>query len=105
MKQKTICKTPPPPYYAVIFSSVLSQDISGYDQMATEMLEMASKQEGFLGYDSARNEMGITVSYWKDLQSIDNWRKNFQHLLAKKLGKDKWYQEYRTRIALVDLEY
>jgi len=55
------------PYYSVIFTSKLSEDNTGYTQMAHQMLELASQQEGFLGADSAReNHMGITVSYWKD---------------------------------------
>ncbi len=65
-----IAKTPKPPYYAVIFSSIRTEIQDGYKEMAELMLELAREQEGFLGVKSARNELGITVSYWSSLESI-----------------------------------
>lgn len=67
------------PYYAVIFSSVRSDIDDGYSQTATKMVQLASKQAGFLGVESARNDIGITVSYWKDLDSIRKWKANMDH--------------------------
>ena len=61
-----IANTPKPPYYAVIFSSIKEENTKGYSEMADFMVELAKKQEGFLGVESARNELGITVSYWKN---------------------------------------
>ncbi len=58
-----IAKTPKPPYYAVIFTSHRTEDNNGYKEMATKMIELASKQPGFLGVESAREDIGITVSY------------------------------------------
>lgn len=75
-----------PPYYAVIFTSLLADDPAGlYDQTATKMVELAQQQPGFLGLDSARQEgeQGITVSYWKDLESIHLWRDHSEHMVAK----------------------
>lgn len=69
------------------------------------MVELASAQEGFLGIESARNEIGITVSYWKDLASIKNWKENVEHSFAQKQGRKKWYQAYKTRIAKVERDY
>ncbi|GAA4767028.1 MULTISPECIES: antibiotic biosynthesis monooxygenase family protein [Flavobacterium] len=94
-----------PPYYAVIFTSVRTEVEQGYAQMANLMVEMAKEQEGFLGVESARNEIGITVSYWKDLESIKNWKSNLDHLQAQRMGKQKWYESYKVRIALVEREY
>ncbi len=67
-----IAKTLTPPYYAVIFTSIKKVEDDDYNQMAEKMLELANKQSGFLGVESARNEIGITLSYWKDLESIKN---------------------------------
>ena len=61
-----------PPYYAVIFTSTRTAVDDGYAEMATKMVELAQQQEGFLGIESARNDIGITVSYWRDLESIKN---------------------------------
>jgi len=73
--------------------------------MAERMVELASEQEGFLGIESARNAVGITVSYWKDLASIKNWKENAEHTFARELGRKKWYQSYKTRIAKVERDY
>ncbi len=100
-----IATTPKPPYYAVIFSSLKSADDKGYAEMANFMVDLASKQEGFLGIESARQELGITVSYWKDLASIRNWKANSDHLIAQKFGREQWYQAYKTRICLVERDY
>jgi heme-degrading monooxygenase HmoA len=100
-----IATTPKPPYYAVIFSSVKFSDDQGYSEMADLMVELATKQDGFLGIESARQELGITVSYWRDLASIRNWKANSEHLIAQKFGREKWYQAYKTRICLVERDY
>ncbi|MFV0321555.1 MAG: antibiotic biosynthesis monooxygenase family protein [Alphaproteobacteria bacterium] len=100
-----IAQTPPPPYYAVIFTSVRTQGDNGYDAMANKMLELAQKQKGFLGLESSRTDIGITVSYWESLEAIKIWKENLDHKLAQKLGKDKWYQSYKIRIAKVERDY
>ncbi|HKJ43163.1 MAG TPA: antibiotic biosynthesis monooxygenase [Sunxiuqinia sp.] len=100
-----IAQTPRPPYYAVIFSSVRTEVDEGYEVMSDRMMELAAQQDGFLGVESVRNDLGITVSYWKDLQSIRKWRDHIEHSLARKLGREKWYQSYKTRIALVEHDY
>lgn len=100
-----IAKTPRPPYYAVIFTSTKTTSTEGYSEMADKMVELAKQQSGFLGIESAQKEFGISVSYWKDLHSIKNWKINIDHLFAQKMGKEKWYSNYKTRIALVERDY
>jgi len=78
----SIAQTPKPPYYAVIFTSLRTEGGNGYGAMAQKMVELASKQPGFLGIESAREEVGIAVSYWSDLESIKNWKANIEHLEA-----------------------
>ncbi len=98
-------KTPTPPYYAVIFTSKRTEGDQGYGKMSDHIVELAKKQAGFLGFESARNEIGITVSYWKDLESIKAWSENEGHMEAKGLGKSRWYEDYRIRICKVEKEY
>ena len=100
-----IANTPKPPYYAVIFTSIKSSLNRGYEKMADRMFELAQQQDGFLGMESARQDIGITVSYWKDLDSIKKWKYNAEHLQAQKLGKSKWYKQYKTRIVKVERDY
>ena len=100
-----IADTPAPPYYAVIFSSHRNTDIEGYAETAARMVELAAQQPGFLGVESAREELGITVSYWSDLESIKQWKAHAEHRVAQQMGMEKWYSSYQTRIALVERDY
>lgn len=101
----TIAATPKPPYYAVIFTSISAPQQQGYGDMAEKMLNLASRQPGFLGVESAREQLGITVSYWSDLDSIRDWKANIEHLEAQKLGREQWYSSYKTRITKVERDY
>ena len=100
-----IANTPKPPYYAVIFSSIRTKEDNGYSEMAKRMIELASEQNGFLGVETVKEELGITVSYWKDLESIKHWKNNAEHSLARKKGKTDWYSSFKIRIAIVERDY
>lgn len=100
-----IAYTPEPPYYAVIFTNMRTDSDQGYAAMAKVMVELASQQQGYLGHESAREEIGITVSYWESLDAIKNWKQQTDHLIAQKYGREKWYSSYKTRIALVERDY
>jgi heme-degrading monooxygenase HmoA len=89
----------------VIFTSIRTEGDKGYDRMAEAMAESAAKQPGFLGVESAREDLGITVSYWENLESIAAWKRDSAHLVAQKLGRDRWYETYKTRICLVERDY
>ncbi len=93
------------PYYAVIFTSTKVEAENNYGDVANRMIELAATQQGFIGIESARNEIGITVSYWESLEAIKNWKNNAEHLIAQQLGKDVFYQSYTTRICKVEREY
>jgi heme-degrading monooxygenase HmoA len=100
-----IANTPQPPYYAVIFTSERTAETEGYEDTASRMVELAHEQDGFLGIESAREELGITVSYWKDLDSIRKWKMNAEHRIAQQKGQSQWYKNYKTRICLVERDY
>lgn len=100
-----IATTPKPPYYAVIFTNTLSENTAGYEGMANRMVELAEQQPGFLGMESVRDGVGITVSYWQSLDAIKSWKQHVEHLNAQQLGRDKWYNAFTTRIAKVEREY
>jgi len=100
-----IAQTPPPPYYAVIFTSHRTDGDHGYGEMATKMVELAAHQPGFLGVESAREEVGITVSYWLDLDSIQAWKANLEHQDAQRIGHEKWYSSLKVRISKVERDY
>lgn len=93
------------PYYAVIFTSIQKENIEGYSEMAEKMEVLAKQQLGFLGMDSARNNIGITVSYWDSLESIKNWKQQSDHLQAQLKGQQDWYHWYNVKICKVEREY
>lgn len=98
-----IAKTPEPPYYAVIFASQRTDGDRGYGKMADKMVELAAKQQGFLGIESARDEeLGITVSYWDSLESIKNWKEHAAHQVAQDRGKAEWYKNFSLRVCKVE---
>ena len=100
-----IANTPKPPYFAVIFTSVRTEGDNGYSDMANKMVELAKQQPGFLGMESAREDIGITVSYWADLDSNKNWKMNTEHLDAQKAGRKFWYDAFKVRISKVERDY
>lgn len=100
-----VAKTPKPPYYAVIFTSLRTAGDNGYAEMAAQMDELAKEQTGYLGIEAAREDLGITVSYWKDLESIRRWHENGAHRTAQMKGYETWYQSFTVRICKVEKEY
>jgi heme-degrading monooxygenase HmoA len=102
----TPAATPEPPYYAVIFTSLRNeQPDDGYEETADRMFELAREQPGFLGVDSAREDVGITVSYWTDEASIAAWKADAEHALAQRRGQKEWYAHYSLRVARVERAY
>lgn len=100
-----IATTPVPPYYAVIFTSLRTEGDNGYGAMSDQMAALAQQQPGYLGMESARETVGITVSYWASLDAIRAWKINADHLMAQAQGRSDWYSHYKTRIAKVERDY
>jgi heme-degrading monooxygenase HmoA len=100
-----IANTPTPPYFAVIFTSTRTPGDNGYSEMAEKMVTLAAQQPGFLGIESAREDVGITVSYWADLDAIKQWKAHTEHLTAQKMGHQSWYDAFKVRIAKVERDY
>jgi heme-degrading monooxygenase HmoA len=100
-----IANSPEPPYYAVIFSSHLSEADPEYHIASQRMQDLAAQQPGYLGFESVREgEFGISISYWTDLTAISRWKNNLEHQLAQKQGRERWYSQYRVRICKVERE-
>ncbi len=102
-----IAGTPPPPYVAVIFSSIRNDGDDGYAAMSEEMGRLAASQPGYLGIESARDSegFGITASYWTDEHAARAWKGVAEHAVAQRLGRERWYRAYRVRVATVTREY
>jgi heme-degrading monooxygenase HmoA len=99
--------TPEPPYYAVVFTSQRTGEDPAYAETARRMVEAATGQPGFLGAESARGAdgLGITVSYWRNLEAIAQWKAQVEHRAAQRNGRERWYEAYRVRVCRVEREY
>ncbi len=100
-----IANTPKTPYYAVIFTSIRTEGDNDYRAMADKMLALVEKQDGFLGMESARNEIGITVSYWDSLEAIKKWKLHMEHAVVREKGRSTWYKLFKVRISKVERDY
>jgi heme-degrading monooxygenase HmoA len=108
MNADSCAHTPSPPYYAVIFSSERNaNDGAGYEEAAQRMVDLAARQPGFLGVESARDArgFGITVSYWESESAIAAWKHNADHEAVRKRGRLDWYEHFEMRIAKVERAY
>jgi len=97
--------TPQPPYVAVIFTSVRTEQDAGYAETAAVMERLAAEQPGYLGIESAHEGLGITVSYWQSAEHARAWKNVAAHRLAQQRGRAEWYRSYRVRIATVERDY
>lgn len=94
----------PAPHYAVIFASQRrAEDDAGYAAMAERMVELAAREPGYLGVESARggDGFGITVSYWATLEDIARWKAQAEHRIAQETGRARWYEHYELRVVQV----
>ncbi|TFY84190.1 antibiotic biosynthesis monooxygenase [Pseudomonas kairouanensis] len=101
-----IARTPAPPYYAVIFTSLRTEGDHGYGEAAGRMLALAHAQPGFLGVESAREDgVGITVSYWESEAAILAWKQHAEHRAVRQQGRGTWYSAFQTRVCKVERTY
>ena len=95
-------------HYAVIFTSKRVDDSgTDYEKAAERMIQLASQQDGFLGLESVRdgNRVGITVSYWRDAESVRAWHDVAEHRNIQELGRRLWYSEFAVRVCRVERSY
>ena len=84
------------------------------------MMELAQTQPGFLGVESVDNApvahaaagdepekavQSITVSYWRDREAIEGWRRNGEHAMAQARGRKEWYERFEVRVSEVEKTY
>lgn len=99
---------PEPPYYAVIITTSPSgEDPDGYARMSERMAELGEAQPGYLGRESMTDADGndLTVIYYADADSISRWKEVPAHLVAQRLGRERWYSRYRVEVSRVERHY
>ncbi len=93
-----------PPYYVAVFTTVRTQQQSGYSETDARMEDLVKDVPGFLGMDHAQTPggLGITVGYFRDADALTEWRTNAEHQAAQKRGRAEWYQSYTLHVAKVE---
>ena len=95
--------------YAVIFRSK-RQDANHelYYQHDEKLEEKIKSLPGYISHFGIRHpetRAGVTVAYFDSLDAIDSWRKDAEHMDAKKLAKSDFYENYSVEITEVIDQY
>jgi len=88
----------------VLFRSRLTPEAgSDYSEMLEHMARLAQASLGFVAEKSFTAEDGerLTVVWWQDEDTLKQWRNHVQHLVAQRVGREKWYQYYKLEVATV----
>jgi heme-degrading monooxygenase HmoA len=92
--------------FVVIFRAQVRQFDADYSALAAQMRELALTQFGCLEFTAvSEGEQEIALSYWPDEASIRAWKQQADHLMAQKLGRERWYAEYSVEIAQITRSY
>ncbi len=80
-----------------------------YLDIAAGLRTELSKIEGFISierFQSITNpEKVLSLSFWKDEESILQWRNVELHRMAQKKGRTSVFADYRLRVAIVQRDY
>lgn len=80
-----------------------------YLDIAASLKNELEKIEGFISierFQSLHNpEKILSLSFWKDDESVKQWRTVEMHRAAQKKGREHVFKDYRLRVALVMRDY
>ncbi|HEY6253426.1 MAG TPA: antibiotic biosynthesis monooxygenase [Candidatus Angelobacter sp.] len=88
----------------ILFRSKLTNAAGeDYQAMNAEMESLVRQNPGFIDVKSYKSEEGerLTVVWWRDEESLREWRELMRHRQAQKTGRAKWYQYYEMEVASV----
>ncbi|USD42845.1 antibiotic biosynthesis monooxygenase [Vibrio sp. SCSIO 43135] len=95
---------------AVIFEvQVADGKTSEYLDIANEIRPLLAEIDGFISierFQSLTNESKVlSLSFWRDEESIQEWRRLEGHRLAQAKGRNGVFETYRLRVAGVIRDY
>ncbi len=95
---------------AVIFEAFPSKGKwDDYLQIAAQLKPELSKIEGFISVERFQSisdpEKVLSLSFWKNEESIMQWRNLELHRMAQKEGRVSIFDNYRLRVANVTRDY
>lgn len=96
--------------YSVIFEVEIQEGKKDqYLEIAAHLKEQLVKMPGFISIERFESLVTegklLSLSFWKDENSLLNWKKNIDHMAAQKKGRASIFKDYRIRIAKVERDY
>ena len=92
--------------YAVIFRTKTKKLDDTYFETSKRMRELAINRYGCLEFTAVTEGVNeIAISYWESLEQIKKWKQNSEHLVAQRLGQEKWYEDYSVEIVEIISKY
>jgi heme-degrading monooxygenase HmoA len=96
--------------YAVIFEvKVKPEGKDEYLKIASRLKEKLIKLDGFVSIERfeslAEDGKLLSLSFWDNLDAIDRWKSNIDHINAQSKGRDSLFSDYRIRVAKVEKDY
>ena len=96
--------------YAVIFEVEVKPDGKDiYLNIASKLKEQLQQTVGFISIERFQSLVSegklLSLSFWEDMDSIDAWKKNLDHMNAQSKGRSSLFKDYRIRIAKVEKDY
>ena len=92
----------------VLFRSMLTAEAGDdYATMADEMLARARTLPGFIDFKSFSADDGerLSVIRWESQETLRAWTDDLRHVVAQRLGREKWYEYFRVEVADVVRSY
>ncbi|PHM30994.1 antibiotic biosynthesis monooxygenase family protein [Xenorhabdus innexi] len=95
---------------AVIFEVEIAENQSEhYFDLAAILKPLLNNIPGFISVErfqslSQKNKY-LSLSYWRDEESVKQWRNTNQHREAQTLGRNKVFADYTLRVAAIIRDY
>ena len=88
----------------LFFSRLSDQAGEDYNRMDEELSQLVQGAPGFAGVKSftAADGEHLTVAWWKDAETLRQWRELPRHRVAQETGRNRWYQHYNMEVARIE---
>ncbi|MFN0262607.1 antibiotic biosynthesis monooxygenase family protein [Tepidamorphus sp. 3E244] len=95
---------------AIIFEVEPHEGHAGaYFDLAGELKPLLADFDGFISVERFEAVLTpgryLSLSFWRDEESVQRWRKVAEHRLAQTAGRNKHFAKYRIRVAQVLRDY
>ncbi len=92
--------------YIVVFNFTMRKDLAGYDAASSLLANKVKEIPGFIcEYSFNNGPCATSITYWKDLDSIQEWKNDEDHLRIQVEARRRWYSDYSVFVCSVARKY